>query len=361
MDITDLIIFCGSQILGLIAILLRKKFRTLPNYMLIFILINISMHYIYYFFYYSGAFNEFSPMAYSMVPMATVAPIFIYFYVVSILHGKISLTKKSLVHLIPLIITGVIFILYLNSINYRKLWIFIANNICISLYIIYPWIAVKTMSKYYEMKTGIFKVFRFNKKKTSLIKLLLSMMTLHFVILLVKNNLSLFVEGSEQIMNIINLSFFLILGYAVSYVIISEPKTIQRAEEKIGLGGFKKYERSKLTRSKALDNVRVLNSVMEDTKPYLDPEFDLVTLSQLSQLPAHNISETLNGLIGQSFNDYTNNYRVEEFKKLASKEEYKNFTILALAFEAGFKSKSTFNAAFKKFTGKTPSEYIKQL
>ena len=192
-------------------------------------------------------------------------------------------------------------------------------------------------------------------------KLILCMMTLHFVILLMKNNLPLFVEGSEKIMNIINLSYFLVLGYALSYVIISKSRSLQLVEKKKGLGGFKKYEKSKLTHSKALDNVRLLNGIMEDEKPYLDPDFDLVKLSALSRLPVHNISETLNGLIGQSFNDYTNNYRVEEFKKLALQKEYRNFTILALAFEAGFKSKSTFNAAFQKFTGVTPSEYIKQL
>ena len=151
------------------------------------------------------------------------------------------------------------------------------------------------------------------------------------------------------------------LGYAISYVIVSEPKTIQRAEEKIGLGGFKKYEKSKLTRADAEKYVQTLNRIMEDSKPYLDSEFDLAQFSALSKITPHCISETLNGLIGQSFNDYVNNYRVEEFKILAVKEEYKNYTILALAFDAGFKSKATFNAAFKKFTGETPSQYIKKL
>jgi len=361
MGIKELIIFCGAQIIGLIIILMRKKFRTLPNLFLIFILGTIVVHYIYYFMLYSNVFDESSFLAYTTVSILTIAPMVIYYYVVTLLYGKIDFRRKDLCHLIPVITNGILFLFFVNATAQKEFWLYLANNIAISLFIIYPLLIIKKIGTYYKIKGITLKVFEYNKKKTSIIKLILGMMTLHFGILLVKNNLPLFVDGSDKIMNIINLSYFLVLGYALSYVIISEPKSLQLAEDKIGLGGFKKYEKSKLTRTKALDNVRLLNGIMEDEKPYLDPDFDLVKLSDLSRLPVHNISETLNGLIGQSFNDYTNNYRVEEFKKLASLEAYKNFTILALAFEAGFKSKSTFNATFKKFTGATPSEYIKQL
>jgi len=361
MGISELIIFCGSQIIGLIIILMRKKFRTLPNLFLIFILGSIAVHYVYYYLLYSNVFNESSDLAFTTISVLTVAPVVIYYYTVALLKGKIELSGKDLLHLIPLTVNGTLFLLFINSAVHKEFWFYLANNIAISLFIIYPILIIKKIGVYYKMEAFTLRVFEYNKKETSIVKLILCMMTFHFVILMVKNNLPLFVDGSEKIMNIINLSYFLVLGYALSYVIISEPRSLQLAEEKNGLGGFKKYEKSKLTHSKALDNVRLLNGIMEDEKPHLDPDFDLVKLSDLSSLPAHNISETLNGLIGQSFNDYTNNYRVEEFKKLASQKAYKNFTILALAFEAGFKSKSTFNAAFKKFTGETPSVYLKQL
>ncbi|MFA8436916.1 MAG: helix-turn-helix domain-containing protein [Marinifilaceae bacterium] len=340
---------------------MRKKFRTLPNYFLIFILGTIAVHYIYYYLLYSNVFDESSNLAYTPVSILTIAPMVIYYYVETLLYGKIEFTRQDLKHLIPIVINFGLFFPFVSSSVHKAFWLYLANNIALSLFIIYPILIIKKIGTCYKIEGITLRVFEYNRKETSLIKLILGMMTLHFGILLVKNNLPLVVEGVENTLNIINLSYFLVLGYAISYVMISEPKSLKLAEEKIGLGGFKKYEKSKLTRTKAMDNVLLLNGIMENEKPYLDPEFDLVRLSELSNLPSHNISETLNGLIGQSFNDYTNNYRVEEFKKLASKEEYKNFTILALAFEAGFKSKSTFNAAFKKFTGKTPSEYIKQL
>ena len=74
-------------------------------------------------------------------------------------------------------------------------------------------------------------------------------------------------------------------------------------------------------------------------------------------LPGYIISEVLNGLLKQNFFDYINNYRIEEFKRLASMPENSKETNLSLAFVSGFNSKTAFNTAFKKFTGHTPSQF----
>lgn len=359
MTIQHLIIFCSAQIVGLIIILQRKKFRTLPNLLLKLVFLNIITHYIYYYFFYEGLITTLSNLTFTMILFATIAPLIVYYYVMSVLYGKINFTKKSLLHLIPFVLNGLIFVFFLKSISHKQTLLFVAKNILISLYFIYPFLIVKMIGNFYNIKGFTLSIFKYNKKKTTLIRLLLSMMLLHFFILLIKNNLPLFVDGTQQTMDIINLCFLMFLGYALSYVIISEPKTIPLAKEKVGLGGFKKYEKSKLTRETAEKNAAILNQIMENDKPYLDTEFKLSECSKLCNLPAHTISETLNGLMNQSFNDYINNYRVEEFKKISQEKKYKNYTILALAFEAGFKSKATFNASFKKFTGQTPSEYIK--
>lgn len=360
MDIQHLIVFCGAQVIGLQLILLRKKFRTLPNLMLMLIFLSILTHYVYYYLFYTGRVQYSSDSAFLIIPFATLAPLIVYYYVVSVIYGKIRLTKKSFLHLIPLFLNGIVFILFLESTDHKQSLLYIAKSVAISLYIIYPLIMLKTLAGFYNLKGFSIKVFTYNKKKTALIRLLIFMMTLHFCILVAKYTVPVFVEGSEKVMDIINLCFLMFLGYAISYVIVSEPRTLQYPEEKIGLGGFKKYGKSKLTRSEAESNVRILNSIMENGKPYSDMDFNLTKLSELSKISSHCISETLNGLMEQSFNDYVNNYRVEEFKQLAVKKEFKNYTILALAHEAGFKSKATFNAAFKKFTGETPSQFIKK-
>jgi AraC-like DNA-binding protein len=99
-----------------------------------------------------------------------------------------------------------------------------------------------------------------------------------------------------------------------------------------------------------------LKGYMEDHKPYLDNQLNLQKLSELSGIPAYKISELLNQHIGYNFFDFVNRHRVEEWKRLV-REHPTAATIQELAFQVGFNSKSSFNAAFKKHTGQTPSEY----
>lgn len=360
MNIPSLIIFCSAQVIGLILILLRKKFRTLPNLILKLVFINIISHYIYYYLFYKGHIVTDSNWPYIVVPIAVIAPLLVYSYCMSVLYGKLKFTKYSFLHLLPFVVLGLLFIPYYQSETLKATYLLIAKNILVALYLLYPILILKMIGNFYQIKGFSLGIFNFNKKRTVLIKLLCTMMTIHFIILELKVNLPLLFENTEAIMDIINLSFLMILGYAISYVIISEPRTLPLSTEKVGLGGFKKYDKSKLTRKLAEENALKMNRIMEEEKPFLDSEFTLNRFSQLCDIPQHELSETLNGLMNQTFNDYINNYRVEEFKRLSKIEEYKNYTILALGFEAGFKSKATFNAAFKKFTNKTPSQYLKE-
>ena len=73
------------------------------------------------------------------------------------------------------------------------------------------------------------------------------------------------------------------------------------------------------------------------------------------------MTEIINNIVKQNFYDYVNNFRVEEFKSLANDPANMHLKILSLAYDAGFKSKTTFNTTFKKITGQTPSEYIRQI
>ena len=71
----------------------------------------------------------------------------------------------------------------------------------------------------------------------------------------------------------------------------------------------------------------------------------------------HRLSEVLNAQLGASFHDFVNGYRVREIQERLAGPDGARYTYLALALNAGFASKSTFNAVFKKQTGLTPSAY----
>ena len=98
---------------------------------------------------------------------------------------------------------------------------------------------------------------------------------------------------------------------------------------------------------------------MLEEKPFLNSDYSITQLSKEVGIPSRELSKVVNQYLNQNFSDYINNFRVEEFKRLVQDPENRKFSILSMAMEAGFRSKSTFNTAFKKFTGKTPSEYCK--
>jgi AraC-like DNA-binding protein len=82
-------------------------------------------------------------------------------------------------------------------------------------------------------------------------------------------------------------------------------------------------------------------------------------LAEETEIPAHYLSRIINEHHGQNFFDFINSFRIEEFKRRLADPHYKNFTLLAIAFDCGFNSKSAFNRFFKKVEGISPSEYKK--
>jgi AraC-like DNA-binding protein len=104
---------------------------------------------------------------------------------------------------------------------------------------------------------------------------------------------------------------------------------------------------------------RLINH-MRENKPYLDPELTLIGLASQINMSRNQLSKVINAGAGNNFYHFVNSFRIEEVKELINSDKAKVYTILALARDAGFKSKSTFNSIFKKMTGMTPSEYRKR-
>lgn len=101
-------------------------------------------------------------------------------------------------------------------------------------------------------------------------------------------------------------------------------------------------------------------SVMESQKPYLDPDLTLPDLAGMCGLTTGKTSRVLNQIIGKSFYTFVNEYRAEQFIWNLNKPEYQHLSLVGLAFDCGFKSKSTFNKFFKAYTGLTPSRFRKK-
>ncbi len=102
-----------------------------------------------------------------------------------------------------------------------------------------------------------------------------------------------------------------------------------------------------------------VHSYILDKQRYFDPSFSLDKLSDELSVSTGKLSSLINQFSGCNFSDYINGLRIQDAKKLLENPDFEKYTMVSIGLECGFNSKSTFYAAFKKFTGKTPTAYQK--
>ncbi len=109
------------------------------------------------------------------------------------------------------------------------------------------------------------------------------------------------------------------------------------------------------------DRVKVLGLQiqrhMEQQKPFLNEQLTLSMLASQCDCTQAQLSQIVNQHFNKSFYDFVNEYRVEEAKKRLNSPTYEHLSILGIAYDCGFKSKSSFNRYFKKYTGTSPSKF----
>ena len=104
-----------------------------------------------------------------------------------------------------------------------------------------------------------------------------------------------------------------------------------------------------------------LKKVVKEKRHYEDPELSLGSLAEKLELSTHELSRVLNTVLKKSFNDFINEYRVQEAIRKMQDPANDHITLLGIAYDSGFNSQSTFNRIFKQMTGKSPLEYKNEL
>lgn len=102
-----------------------------------------------------------------------------------------------------------------------------------------------------------------------------------------------------------------------------------------------------------------LEELLQDSKQFLNPEISLRSLSEKLGINPNKLSKFINDRLKTNFNELVNGYRLEHFKKIALHPENNHLTLLGLAYDSGFNSKTVFNTYFKKVTGITPKQWLK--
>ena len=123
----------------------------------------------------------------------------------------------------------------------------------------------------------------------------------------------------------------------------------------------RKYQKSSLTDDEARRIYQQLHQLMFKDKLFKDPELNLGQLAENLNVHSNVLSQVINSFENKSFYDYINGLRIEEFKTLVADPVNRQYTLLSLAYECGFNSKTAFNRNFKKVTALSPSEYLSRI
>lgn len=161
------------------------------------------------------------------------------------------------------------------------------------------------------------------------------------------------------------------VAYAISYFGLRQPSLFRseyvdlKADEAPSLrtnsSEDEKEIKARFTEEEAKALTERLIVHMSEERPYLNPELTLGELSAQVNLAKHELTELLNVHIGKNFFSFVNDFRLKAVIRRLANPDYDHLTIIAIANDCGFNSKSTFNSLFKQHTGHTPSDYKRML
>ncbi|WP_163321985.1 helix-turn-helix domain-containing protein [Draconibacterium mangrovi] len=106
--------------------------------------------------------------------------------------------------------------------------------------------------------------------------------------------------------------------------------------------------------------IKKLENHMKVNEPFMDSSLSVYDLAKQINVPSRDLSIAINHIVKKHFFDYVNEYRIKKAMEIFKNTNDEKLTVLEVLYEVGFNSKSSFNTAFKKFTGTTPSEFKKK-
>jgi AraC-like DNA-binding protein len=278
----------------------------------------------------------------------------------------------SLLHFIPFIVFFAVSVIFRTTPLVRDLRSFFKPDKFISLRIIYGTSFFLSITIYSIL--AFIEIKRHQENLKNLVSYTSGVITLNWLkVLSISFYVAYFIffilGGLNMVGNIIPFDpYFIIFGFiaifsfAYSFYGIKQPVIFGNGVRRNGdyKRETEKYSKSGLRENQAEDYLKKLISFVENNKPYLDRDLTIHQLSNTTRIPRHHITQVLNEKYKRNFFTFINEYRVKEVIERFSDPKYNNFTILAIAFDAGFNSKTTFNSIFKSQTGMTPSQYREQ-
>jgi len=173
--------------------------------------------------------------------------------------------------------------------------------------------------------------------------------------------------GVGPVENLLNIAIVVVV-YTMGYMGMRQPAIFKQREEQEQAIADKdesptekpKYGRSALDAEMSAALLQELQALMSDERPYLDAKLTLAQLAEQLGISTNYLSQIINQQTGSNFFDYINSHRVEAAKQILADPEKARLSVLTIAMDAGFNSKSAFYTAFRHHAHMTPSQFRKQ-
>lgn len=353
----------------LIIILIGKKNKSEADKILSFWLFFTGVHLILFYLHFNNEYIKFPFLLGLEIPMPLVQGPFLYLYT-SALTNQNRDKKYNLLHFIPFTVAFLPLLSFFGLPFNEKINIYknegkgyeqILSVLLISIIISGILYALLSLLKLSRHRKNITEQFSFTEKiNLTWLSYLILGSSIIWVVVIFCND--------QYIFATVVLYLFFIGYFGIKQVGIFTNKISENNDTKIlvletvsddNQSDKIKYEKSGLNITELQTIHKNLIMVMQEEKLYKNSELTLVELSKKLNVHPNVLSQVINSVEHKNFYDYINHQRVEEFKKIILLPENQKFTLLSIAFECGFNSKTAFNRNFKKATGLSPSEYLK--
>lgn len=290
---------------------------------------------------------------------------FLFFYTRLLISRKALNFKIALPHFTPVIVFVVLALLWgrpldIDAIDFFQkgglTWIALFNFSFFLASMLFYWQKVLTMIRKHNQTISDHFSFRSDTIMLSWLKTTALWILGGFI----GSALLFFIFFTQSIFPFNPIGVFhlglLLFTFSISYYGIHQPVIFERKPMRVSSTPIA-LPAEELSRES--DFGEKLNKLILAQKPWLNSELTIQDLASMLHVSSSEISTFLNKELGMNFFNYINGYRLEEAKQRLMSPLCQQHTLLAIAFDSGFNSKSSFNSLFKKHTGMTPSEYRK--
>lgn len=318
-----------------------------------------------------------SQFSIGLVPL-TFGP-FLFLYTKYLMYRTFFLQSKDYKHFVPFVVFTILYFLFFQGKLVFDSPMLIERDGYLIARLVYSFSFLASVA-YYSLATlyllkryqkNISNRFSYYSKEIQLswvyfLAIFFIITHFSFVALGVYN---VFIEESYFNIYLISDVCLTFLAFSVSYFGIKQPHLFKVPVEQIETESEideieeidetikEKYKQSNLSDEVKTSHIEKLYLHLELEKSYLNPELTVQDLSKQLNIPRHHLTEILNNDIRKNFFNFINEYRVNEVKKRLLDSKFDHLTIVAIAFESGFNSKSTFNSIFKQYTNLTPTQW----